>query len=85
MFKLRLFWYNKIKPNLLKGVELAIVIGILIGVGYFLLKGDTVYQYVDLYGNKGVASECYKEEGLLYCKEYYGNNIIQVKQYGELK
>lgn len=85
MIKLRLFYYNKIRPNIKKVIIAAIVVGIFIGVGYFIFKPRDVYQYTDIHGNRGVARDCWRENGIAYCKEYYGNNIVKVNIYGKIK
>lgn len=87
MNKLKLVWkiWKKEIIKKLWWIPALIVIGILIGVGYFIFRPDSVYQYVDIHGNRGVGKDCYRENGIAYCEEMYGNNIIKVESYGRIK
>lgn len=84
--KRRLFWYNKVKPNLkyfaILGVGILISVLIIIGSKIFR---KSAYSYIDLNGNKGIASECEKNCGKLICKEYYSNGVLEVKQYVRIR
>lgn len=42
------------------------------------------YEYIDLNGNRGIATDCYVTEFGLVCEQYYGKNTIQVHQYSQL-
>ena len=55
---------------------------------FILLAGCTIcvsenqYEYIDLYGNKGISKNCYEgyKAGGLYC-EFDKDGVIQVLQY----
>lgn len=84
--KRRLFWYNKIKPNLKYFAILAagILISALIIIGSKIFR-KSAYSYIDLNGNKGIASFCEKDCGKLICHEYYSNGVLEVKQFVKIR
>lgn len=70
------------------GKTTALICGILIillGLLFIKKCSNTVYTYVDLQGNKGVASECLIDNGKLICYEYYSNGVIEVQQFVKIK
>lgn len=82
----RLFWYNKVKPNLkyIAVLVAGILISALIIIGSKIFR-KPAYSYIDLNGNRGVASECEKNCGKLICKEYYSNGVLEVQQFVKIK
>ena len=82
----RLFWYNKVKPNLKYIAVLAagILISALIIVGSKIFR-KPAYSYIDLNGNRGIGSKCEEQNGKLICEEYYGNGVLEVKQYVRIR
>ena len=81
--KMRLWWMNHIVPNkkkILIGGAIFIVLAIVALSIYTYKSSHSRYFYIDMQGNKGVATNCRMIEEGLVCDRQYGGKIM-VQQY----
>lgn len=70
------FWTIMLIPFMM---IFTIIVALMGYVAYSTSAGDTIYLYIDLDGNKGIAEECSTNAGMMWCKK--GNIQITVREY----